>query len=225
MKRIKIFLVLFGLVIMNGFILARNASADSIVVFKGGAENFVFYPDGDFTDTDLFGSMKNMLPGDIRTENIVVRNTTSEFDNVKIYLRAQPAEEVTGVCQGSDVTLREFLENFTLSVKNNGEIISDSLASNPAVLTENVLLGDFHSGEETNLSVEVTALETLSNRFEYCSGEVKWIFTAEGFDPIAPNTGFFTNTESNAVYIVNIFVFLFAIIIYIKKNTSASKSE
>ena len=49
-----------------------SALAASSVTFEGGAENFVFLPGSQFSDSDLFQNYKMVMPGDVLTQRITV---------------------------------------------------------------------------------------------------------------------------------------------------------
>ncbi len=193
----KIFGILFGVII--GGLVGGVASATSKVQFEGGAEDFVFYPSGSWTTTDLFGGVKDMYSGDVRSETIIVRSTSSKYEGVKIYLRAEPRNEAVGVCAESDASAGEFLGQLNMMVSRGGEVISAGNASDAAGLLENVLIGEFSNGEEVEMTVTVVAPETLSNRYQHCHAEIDWIFTAEMLGKKAPDTGFLTKMEGGAV--------------------------
>ena len=220
----KLFNIITLLALAFNLIPAPGAFAASRVQFEGGAENFVFYPDGDFSDTDLFGGMKNMMTGDIRTETIIVRNLAREYDYVKIYLRAEPADPSAPACEKSGATMLEFLTNFNLELTTGGTTISKALASEK---TETIPLGIFYPGEETHLKVDVTALDTLGNKFQHCQGEINWIFTAEGFsgtntNPSAdsPDTGFLTKPEDKVILASTLLAaIIFATILIARKQS------
>ncbi len=156
--------------------------ATSTVQFEDGADNFVFYSDSDWSKTDLFNSLKGLMPGDTRTENILVKNASKEYDYIKIYLRAEPNNTPT----------ENLLEKLTLNVYKDGELISSTLASNPGALLENTLLGTFNYGDEVLLTTELSVPLDLENTYLETSSNINWIFTAEAYKDgkiVTPNTG------------------------------------
>ena len=91
MKRtIKIFS--FLLVMMMLFTNVAFA-ADASVTYEGGAENYVFLPGSEYTDTDLFDNFKGVMPGDEIDQKITVKNEQGKCDRVKIYMRAVPHDD------------------------------------------------------------------------------------------------------------------------------------
>ena len=159
-----------------GLLFGVDAHATSTVSFEGGAENFVFSP-----SNDLFGGFKDLTPGDTRTETITVKNLATDYDFVKLYLRATP-----------NTNTADFLSHLTLNVYQDSELLSSASASDPANLTENTLLGTFYPGDETTLTLEVSAPLTLGNAYQHTTGNIAWIFTAEAYKDgqiVPPNTG------------------------------------
>jgi hypothetical protein len=67
------------------------AQAASNVIFVGGAEEFVFMPGSVYSDSDLFENFKGVMPGDVITQRIIVKNNSGT--EVRIFLRADPVED------------------------------------------------------------------------------------------------------------------------------------
>ena len=181
--------ILLGFItLLFGLIFGQTVFAASTVQFEGGAENFVFYPDGAWTSTDLFGSLQNLMPGDQRTETITVKNLASDYDYVKIYLRAETTSDANSL-----------LSHLTLNLYQAGELLSSTSASNTGALTTNFELGTFTYGEETLLAVEIIAPSSLGNNYLHTQGEINWIFTAEAYKDgqiVAPDTGIMSTSGS-----------------------------
>ena len=64
--------------------LTVPALAADAVVSRQGINGLVIETTGSgYTDTDLFGNFKNVMPGDELTENITIKNNVSGFDYVR----------------------------------------------------------------------------------------------------------------------------------------------
>lgn len=197
--------------------LDANPYATTTVSFEGGAENFVFSPTG-----NLFGDLSQFMPGDTRSSTITVKNIATDYDFVKIYLRAEP-----------DSGASNLLSKLNLTVSQDSELLSSAPASNPSVLATNYELGTFNPGKETNLSIELSAPSSLGNAYEYTSGDIKWIFTAEAYKDgqiVPPNTGAATkdkasvNTEIvTAVALATVLSMILALIILSRKKSKNEK--
>ena len=200
-----------------GLLFGVDAHATSTVSFEGGAENFVFSPTG-----NLFGDLSQFMPGDTRSSTITVKNIATDYDFVKIYLRAEP-----------DSGASDLLSKLNLTVSQDGELLSSAPASNPSVLTTNYELGAFNPGENTTLTIELTAPLTLSNTYQHTTGDIAWIFTAEAYKDdqiVPPNTGTATkdkasvNTEIvTAVALATVFSMILALIILSRKKSKNEK--
>lgn len=155
-----------------------SAHAASLVRYEGGAEEFVFLPGSKYSDSDLFENFKKVMPGDVLTQRITVRNTTDK--QVRIYLRVDPVEE----------QYREFLSRMNLQVSAKDGQIFDAAVSETAQLTENTLLGTFKTGGVTDLVLTLTVPYDLGNEFMCTMGIVPWTFLVEEVpEDDTPHTG------------------------------------
>lgn len=160
---------------------------------KTAAKSIVFAPGSTFTDSDLFDGFKNVMPGDQKTETISFHNTASDCAFVKLYMKAKPhdekenplSEEVAAHRNTTVAMAEDFLAQLTIKVWNGtkeaGSLIYDS-KGNVNELDEGVLLGEFRSGEQGTITVEVTVPKELGNAYADRIGEIDWIFTTEAFD-------------------------------------------
>ena len=159
-------------------LFSSTALAASSVNYEGGAEKFVFLPGSEYSDTDLFENFKGVLPGDILTQRITVKNTADS--QVRLYMRAEPVEE----------SHRDFLSRLNIQVSCKDEEIFDAAASETAQLTENTLLGTFKRAGSTELVVTLTVPIDLGNEFMCTMGIVPWTFLVEEIpDDDTPHTG------------------------------------
>ncbi len=170
----KLLSILLALLVVT----AGLAQADSLVRYEGGAEHFVFLPGSAFSDTDLFDSFKGVVPGDVITQRVTVRNTSDK--EVRIYMRAEPVEEKH----------RDFLSRMNLQVSAKDGQIFDAATSETAQLTENTLLGTFKKGGSTELVLTLTVPYDLGNEFMAAMGIVPWTFLVEEVpEDDTPHTG------------------------------------
>lgn len=166
------------ILLMLMLLLTTTALAASSVTFEGGAENFVFLPGSQFSDSDLFQNYKMVMPGDVLTQRITVRNTSNK--QVRIYMRAEPV----------DASYRDFLSQMNLQVSCKDEQIFDAAVSETAQLTENTLLGTFKTAGSTELVVTLTVPLDLGNEYMCTMGIVPWTFLVEEVpDEDTPHTG------------------------------------
>lgn len=164
--------------LMALILLSSTALAASSVTYEGGAEKFVFLPGSEYSDSDLFENFKGVMPGDVLTQRITVKNAADS--QIRLYMRADPVEELH----------REFLSRLNLQVTCKDTEIFDAAASETAQLTENTLLGTFKRAGSTELVVTLTVPIDLGNEFMNTLGIVPWTFLVEEIpDDDTPHTG------------------------------------
>ena len=163
------------------------AAAPSIT-FNGFTSGFDFQPGSEYTETDLFNSFKNVMPGDTVTETITFTNSASDCDFVNLYMRAEAHDETANplspkVAEKETVaTMTEFLSKLSMKVWNGTELIYDTAPNELGGLGSNNFLGTFRSGETATLKVELSVPIDLDNKFADRIGEVDWIFHVEAYN-------------------------------------------
>lgn len=193
-KTIASFVVVLTVILSMGM---NVFAADSSVTYEGGAEKFVFLPGSEYTSTDLFDGFKGVMPGDVRTETIIIQNKNSDSDYVRIYMRAMPHDQAVNPM--SDKVAAEepylgdmlnFLSQLSMTVKQGENILYNASPNDLDGLRQNVLLGEFDPNEKTELTVELRIPIELDNEYANRVGEVDWVFVAEELNnPDAPQTG------------------------------------
>lgn len=179
-------LVLMLLVVMSMSVTAFAASPS--ITFEGFSKGFDFQPGSEYTETDLFGSFKNVMPGDTVTETITFTNSATDCDFVNLYLRAEAHDETANplspkVAEKETVaTMTEFLSKLSMKVWNGTELIYDASPDQLDGLKSNKLLGTFRTGETATLKVELSVPIELDNKYANRVGEVDWIFHVEAYN-------------------------------------------
>lgn len=170
--------LLLALLLSVSMVLPAFA-AQGTVRYEGNARSFVFAPGSDQSVTDLFPDFKDVMPGDMLTQQITVKNEASRNVNVRLYMRSLGAQA------GSE----DFLSQLRLQVKKSDDNAAphmfDAAADQTAQLTDWVYLGTLYSGGEVNLDVTLTVPEDLSSDYQNKIGYLNWEFKAEEF-PIYP---------------------------------------
>ena len=179
-------LVLMLLVVMSMSVTAFAASPS--ITFEGFSKGFDFQPGSEYTQTDLFGSFKNVMPGDTVTETITFTNSATDCDFVNLYMRAEAHDETDNplspkVAEKETVaTMTEFLSKLSMKVWNGTELIYDASPDQLDGLKSNKLLGTFRTGETATLKVELSVPIELGNEYANRVGEVDWIFHVEAYN-------------------------------------------
>ena len=179
-------LVLMLLVVMS--MSATAFAASPSITFEGFSKGFDFQPGSEYTETDLFGSFKNVMPGDTVTETITFTNSATDCDFVNLYMRAEAHDETDNplspkVAEKETVaTMTEFLSKLSMKVWNGTELIYDASPDQLDGLKSNKLLGTFRTGETATLKVELSVPIELGNEYANRVGEVDWIFHVEAYN-------------------------------------------
>ena len=234
-RKMKISFSLLTVVILVLSLGAAALAEGASVSYEGGAEQFVFLPGSDYTDTDLFDGFKGVMPGDTVTQKITVTNRLSGSDTVKLYLRAQAHGALAGnplsesvAAQESVVSMTDFLSQLSMTVKQGDRVIYQASPDELDGLAQNVLLGSFASGESVELTVELKVPAELDNRYAERIGEVDWVFVAEQIPaattakPDQPKTG---DTASLILWIVVAAVALMSLaaMLFVRMRQSKAK--
>lgn len=181
----------FSLVLMLLIVMSLSSTAYAAapsITFKGFTSGFDFQPGSEYTETDLFNSFKNVMPGDTVTETITFTNSASDCDFVNLYMRAEAHDETANplspkVAEKETVAaMTEFLSKLSMKVWNGTELIYDAAPNELGGLGSNKFLGTFRSGETATLKVELSVPIDLDNKFADRMGEVDWIFHVEAYN-------------------------------------------
>ena len=181
----------FSLVLMILIVISLSSTAFAAapsITFKGFTSGFDFQPGSEYTETDLFGSFKNVMPGDTVTETITFTNSASDCDFVNLYMRAEAHDETANPLspkvadKETIAAMTEFLSKLSMKVWNGTEIIYDAAPNELGGLGSNKFLGTFRSGETASLKVELSVPIDLDNKFADRIGEVDWIFHVEAYN-------------------------------------------
>lgn len=208
----KQFLKVCGALLMALVLLCSSALADDAAVrYEGGAEKFVFLPGSEESDSDLFENFKGVVPGDVITQTITVKNNSTK--KVRIYLKAEPVSDIH----------RDFLSQLSMTVDCKNKEIFDAAASETAQLTNKTLLGTFKKNGSTELTVTLTVPETLGNEYMGEIGIVPWTFMVEEIpEDDTPHTGDWFQSEVWLAIICMLIVAATALYV-MKRRESAKK--
>lgn len=181
-------------------------------MYSGDSGKFIFAPGSEHSPTDMFTEFKDVMPGDLIGQKIVVKNDASYKKKIKVYMRSLGATEN-----------EEFLKQLHLYVKKLDDTLMFDAASNEsAQLTDWVELGTLYSGGEVTLDLLLEVPTSLDNTNQSLIGKLDWEFMVEEYDieptdPKPPETG----DDSNVVLwisIASVSAVLIIILIIISKR-------
>ena len=91
------------------------------------------WSDMQYTDTDLFGNFKDVMPGDSLFETINFVNDAEDNDYINLYMKFIAHDEVDNVPQYSGnetvASMNDFLSQLTMRVYNGEELVYEGPAS------------------------------------------------------------------------------------------------
>ncbi|MDO4267024.1 MAG: LPXTG cell wall anchor domain-containing protein [Eubacteriales bacterium] len=140
-------------------------AADAAVRYEGTAHNFVFDEDGRQL-SDLFLNFKDVMPGDVLTQKIILKNNRRNRFRARIYLRYLGGIEE-----------KEFLAQMKLRVKKENDTeLFFATPDEPAGLADWVELGTISPGREMALNLELAVPVSVDNQFQDKIGKLQWEF-------------------------------------------------
>lgn len=196
------------------FLLCGSALASS-VTYVDRKELFEFKPGSEYQVTDLFENFKGVMPGDVLTEEITVKNSNKE--KIRIYMQCKYDAYV-------ETDAKDFLDQLKLTVEASDKTIFEAAADEKAQLSKPVLLGTFKQKGKVDLKVTLEVPIELGNEYMNQIGVVPWTFLIEEIpDDDTPDTGDWFQTGMWAGIAVVIAAAIFFLVIIQKKRRAENE--
>ena len=203
-----ILLLCSAVIVFSGVEVTLAYAAKPTVRYDSGDKAFTFInTDG----TDLFSEFKDLMPGDIRTQELVLEAQNISADT-SLFLRAHAQ------CSESD---REMLSAITLRILDDHDNpISEGSAGEANQLSENIKIGEFTKSGKVELKAELIVPTSVGNELADASKHIVWIFTVqengEDVSVKPPQTG---DTSMIGLWIAFILASLLAMLATVKTRS------
>ena len=190
MKLIRRMVISLFCVMLSMVLVIPTHAAESTVLYTGKAENFIFSPGTSESPTNLFPDFQNVIPGDVLTQSILIKNDGKKDVKIKVYLRSLGAQDES----------EEFLSQLKLTVKQKEDsALYEGPASDTGTFSEWVHLGDLKYGGEMQLDVILEVPITMGSEFQSQIGYIDWEFKVEEVPkskPSSQSNGVTSNTQT-----------------------------
>lgn len=187
----RVFSLLLALMLI--FSLTISAFASGGEVTYRSKKSIVIAPATKvYTDTDLFGNFKNVMPGDSLADEVKITNLAVDSDYVKVYIQAIPHGVNNPLSpsvaeQETIASMKDFLSQLNMQVWDGEKRIYNASPDETAQLSDRVYLGSLRRFKSMTLDVELRIPITLGNKYADRIGEVDWVITFEAFDDPSEN--------------------------------------
>lgn len=137
------------------------------ITFEGKAKELMSSTD------DFFSSFGEMMPGDVLTGKILVKNTTSDIQDISFRM-AMPEKYLK--------SSYDLLSLIGLKVMNGKETVYEGTMAE-AYKAGDINLGRYEKGGSSQLSFELKVSEKINSRLALADGQTNWTFSAVSADP------------------------------------------
>ena len=187
-----LFSLMMAVVMM--FSLTISGFAAGLVTYSSEGEKFDFAPGTEYSDTDLFDELKDMMPGDEISQTVRFVYNGKSGVTAKVYLKAVIPTDETGELVDKEL-YQALLSVITLKVEGEKGVLYEGPANEPGNLGEFVEIASLRKGGETDLNVTAKLDVKADNDFRDKAAKIQWVFKIEEIPdpPYVPDTGDNTN--------------------------------
>lgn len=177
LKKVLLVISCLGLIgSCAGLTLAYTVTGNPTLLYDGKEKSLTLL---DAEGTDLFSDMKDLMPGDMRTQEISLQTENLE-GTASIWLKVD-----------CDAQTAQVLQRLTLSVYADGRLVSSGPAGGEA-LEKGVELYEFTGDRTVPLRVELEVPVQVGNELADAREHWRWTFTVQdvsGTEVVPPQTG------------------------------------
>ena len=183
----RLFSLVLASVMMFGFAISGFAAGQ--VTYTSKDKSFTLAPGTEYSDTDLFDEMKDMMPGDKIDQTVRFVYNGKSGVTAKVYLKAVIPADETGELVDKEL-YQHLLSMITLKVEGEKGVLYEGPANDPGKLGEFVHIASLRKGDETDLTVTAKLSLEADNEFRDKAAKIQWIFKIEEIPdpPHVPDT-------------------------------------
>lgn len=206
MKKFKLILGIICLILLISSSL--NLSRDYYngnLYYDGQTKSFTYY---NVDKKDLFNSFKELMPGDKRTQKIII-STYNMKKETKMFLTIK-----------INNNNKKLFSNIDLNIYKNDKIIYKGKLNDK--IKDNILLNNFKSNEQIELIVEIDVPTTIGNEIinQTLNMDFQFLIQEKNENIIKP-----TKTYDNSRIVFDLFLMIIPLIIIIILIVTNKKSK
>ena len=161
---------------------------DAKVTFSGKDDEFIFDPG----NTDLFVNFNRLLPGETKSQTVVIQNDYYTKTAIEVFLRAEDINQSFADPETLDLVNRLLREYATIVITDqtgktiySGPIWGEPYGStvNPESMRYDISLGEMKTGDVETLNIQLRLDADMGDEYQSLLGLIKWVWSAENIQP------------------------------------------
>jgi len=174
---------------------------DAKVIFSGKDDEFIFDPG----DTDLFVNFNRLLPGETKSQTVVIQNDYYTKTGIEIFLRAEDINQSFAEPETLELVNKLLREYATIVITDDtGKVIYDGPIwgepyggiINPESMQYDISLGAMKTGDVKNLNIQLQLDSNMGDEYQSLLGLIKWVWSAENIQPPGEDTVVINGTKT-----------------------------
>ena len=203
MKKVKILLIFICLIllIISGKEISLSYKTDTVMNYDGKEKSFTYY---NTNNTDLFYEFKELMPGDIKKQNIII-NLDNIDKKTSMYLSISNSSNNM-----------ELLNKLNIKIFKDNNVIYD----NKNEYEEYIKLHEFTKEESFDLVLQIEVPKELGNGLQDLTSDFKWKFLVEENGELieVPKTYDDSNIIFNYIVMFTSLIMIFILLLLKKKE-------